>query len=458
MELSEVARRIFGQHWRLIIFCVFFVLAGIAFASLARGGSDTYTASTRLVLDTQDPKTRSESTSISDTAKAIATSPSQVRTALKDAHVTNRDPLDVARNHVSTRALGTSAVVQLSVSDRNRRVAAAVANALAARVIRARLEVSGGQLKQVLSNLGQQIDDLTTRIAHVDAQIDKLNVGLANALGAHAANALRSRRDAATRSRDFLAQQRGVLESERVSLLSTDALRPKPSIISPAAVPESADASPWLSYLLLGTLLGLILGVGCAGLMEVIRPTLVGGDVLARELGTPLLGTLPNEPDGPASSGLPVVSARLWLAAEAAGVETVALASAAPDVDLAEFAEQLEATPPHLLDPHPAARAAERARSGLRIRPFALDDTSPTRPGRVGLVLVAPAKLRKAKLVEVNELLRMTSLPLLGLIVSASSPPASRQAPGPKMDAVAGSVWLLLLVPVAMLVLYVTAH
>lgn len=426
MELSEAGRRIFGQHWPLILVCIFFVLVGIGFGALVRGGSQTYTASTRLVLDTQDPKTRSESTSIADTAKAIATSPSQVRAALNDAHVTKRDPLDVAKHHVSIRALGTSAVLQLSVSDRNPRIAAAVSNALAARVIRARLDVSNGQLQQeVLTDLAQWIDELNTKIASVDAQIDSLNVRLANAGTAAGANALRARRDAATRSRDFLAQQRGVLESERVSLLSTNALRPKPSIISPATVPEHADASHWLSYLVLGTFLGLILGVGWAGLIEVIRPTLVGSDVLARELDTPLLGTLPNEPDADISEALPPVTARLWLAAEAAGVETVGLFPAAPGLDLSGFAERLEAIPPGALDPQHNAVAMDHARPGLRIRPFSLHDSSADVQGGVGLVLVAPTEMKKAELIDVGQLLRLTPVPLLGLVTY--TPQSSRR-------------------------------
>lgn len=426
MELSEAARRIF-QHSRLIVLCIVFVLIGTGMTLLVRGGNATFTASTRLVLDTPDPKSRSESTSIADTAKAIATSPAQVRAALADAHITNRDPADVAKNHVSIRALGTSAVVQLSVSDRNRRIAAAVANALAARIIHTRLVVSNGQLQQISDDLEQRIAGLNTKIEGLDARIDSLNLRLANAGSGAAANAIRSRRDATARSRDFLAQQRGVLESERVSLLSTDALRLKPSIISPATVPQHKDPSQWLSYLVLGTLLGLILGVGCAGLLEVLRPTVVGGDAVARELDTPVLGALPNDSDAAAATILPGLSARLWLAAEGAGVEAVALLSAVPDLDLSRLAERLEATPSDTVDPERNGGAAERAR--LRIRPYTLHDSSPTAPSRVGLVLVAPPKLRKAKLADLNDVLRMIPVPLLGLLISTASPSALHRLP-----------------------------
>ena len=209
----------------------------VAAALLHAGNARTYTATTRLVLDTPDARDRSDSTAIADMAKAIATSPSEVRGALEDAHITTRNPVDLARHHVSVTALGSSAVLDLSVSDPNRRVAAAVSNTLAARVIQTRLKVSSGQLQQVLTELDGRIATLNRRIGDLDVKIASL--GLTNAPA----------RDAAQRSRDFLAQARSVLEAERVSLLSTDAQRPNPAIISQASLPTHADSSRLLQDL-----------------------------------------------------------------------------------------------------------------------------------------------------------------------------------------------------------------
>jgi hypothetical protein len=113
MELNEAARRIFGTHLRLIALWV--ILGFLVGALLHAGNERTYTATTRLVLDTPDARDRSDSTAIADMAKAIATSPSLVRAALDDAHITTRNPVDVARHHVSVTALGSSAVLDLSV-------------------------------------------------------------------------------------------------------------------------------------------------------------------------------------------------------------------------------------------------------------------------------------------------------------------------------------------------------
>ena len=93
MELEEAFRRIVGQHWRLIV-C--FTVVGVAVTLFVHLQSNpTYTASARLVLDTPDPKSRTEAGAIADTAEAIATSPAQVQAALARIGV-QRDALNVA--------------------------------------------------------------------------------------------------------------------------------------------------------------------------------------------------------------------------------------------------------------------------------------------------------------------------------------------------------------------------
>ena len=76
MQLNDIGRRIFGEHSRLI---AALVVGGLVVGLLLQVTSERmYTASARLVLDTADPKSQSESTSIADTGKALATSPAQV--------------------------------------------------------------------------------------------------------------------------------------------------------------------------------------------------------------------------------------------------------------------------------------------------------------------------------------------------------------------------------------------
>src|SRR6476620_4141933 len=144
MELNEAGHRIFLQHWRLIALVLAVCTAGGAL--LHRGDVTTYTASTRLVLDTQDPQSRTGSTVIGDTARAIATSPYEIQRALDQAGIRGRRPEEVAK-HASATPLGTSGVLQLSVSDSSPVIAQRLADALAESVIRTRSSVNGKRIR-----------------------------------------------------------------------------------------------------------------------------------------------------------------------------------------------------------------------------------------------------------------------------------------------------------------------
>jgi len=409
MELNEAARRIVGQHWKVIVaFLVAGVLVGTWFAQQPR----TYTASTRLALDTQDPRSDAESRAIADTTRAIATSPTQINDALARARVTDRGPAEVAKR-VSVSALGTSGIVKLSVSDQNPQTAAAIANALASQTIQVRLEVSQGRAKQLL-------EDLNARIAKLERRISKAD----------------------PITRPSLIEQRSILESERVSLLTSEAQRPRPSIISQANPPDHADPSLLVQYLVLGALLGMILGVGAAALIETVRPTVVGGDALAREFGAPHLGTVPNDA-GSDPYRLAGVAARLTLAARTAGVEDVSLMGIRNQPDLEALSEQLESIEADAdlelassaaatgrrkgpgaknRPPEPPRRytvLSDANRPGLRVHPFRVQERAPTNPSATGLALILPNAVKKAELRDVKGVLGMMRWPLLGVITSA---------------------------------------
>ena len=446
MELHDAARRIFGQYWALILGIV---LLGIGVGALMhRGEAPSYTASARLALDTQDPKSQPESAAVADIANAIATSPSQTQAAIAAAHVAGRDPVDVAKNHVKVQALGSSGLVQLSVSDRSPRAAAAIANALANRVIATRMAVTQGQGEQIKASLDRRIAAANQTIARLDAKIDDLTLRSSTAQSPGVANGLRASRDEASRQRDFAAQQRAVLESERVSLLSNGALQPKPSVISAATPPNHADPTGRKTDMALGGLLGLLVALGLAGLLETLRPTLLGADAVASELDVPVLGTLTAKRNAAARrADLADTAARLRLAARAAGLRDVHLVPARPGTDLGSLADELESLlgQPHVQLDKPAVRGPQRILAGaptgtaaavahaepfayeggpehreVRIEPFQAGDPSLNNGRRVGLILVCPLRLKKAALRDISHLLRINTAPLLGVVTYRS--------------------------------------
>lgn len=399
MEINEAGRRIVGEHWRLILL---FLLAGLIGAYLLVGGSRSYTATARLVLNTPDPTDRASAIAIADTGNALATSPAEVTRALRAAHVSGRDGTTVAK-HVSVRGLGTSGVLQLSVTDKVPRVATAVANALALRIIETRRNLSNGQLSRALARVNQQIEALDSRIIRVDAGAASLPAG-------HV-------RDAATRVSDALTQQRNVLESARVSLLSADAQRPQPRVISAALAPQKADASPRLPDTILGGLLGLVLGIALAGAIETIRPSVVGGNALAAEFDTPLIGTLSRSATANgADHELAPVAGRLRLAAEAANLDRIMLVAARPAVELERLAASIERVAQRPGEAIPAYAVAAPAAMAISPTVTAFSDDSQFTREATGLVLVLPSTMKKTELLEVGHLLRVTPYRLIGLI------------------------------------------
>lgn len=385
MELNDAARRILGQHWQMI---GTLMLLGLIVAALMHlGDHKTYTASSRLVLGTEDPRTQAESASIADTAKAIATSPDVVQKALRKGAARSRNAEEFARHNVSVESVGASGVLQLRVTDHNAARARAIANALTREVIAARREVTEGELRRVLASVNPRIERLGREIARLDA----LSVV--------------SPQDEATRS--SLVQQRTALEAERFSALAAAAQQPRPAIISAATPPLSADSSGALPDLVLGALLGLVLGVAAAGVVETFRPTLVGGPALARELNVPLLGTLPPVDDERLDEAAPAVAGRLRLATKAAGVKNVGLVAAGRgDVDLPALAQRFDLN---------GSNGRSTQQSG-KVRPFDVRSASLINGSATGLVLVSPDALKKAELDEVKDLLRVSPGPLLGVL------------------------------------------
>jgi capsular polysaccharide biosynthesis protein len=422
MELNEAVRRILWQHKGLILGLVLLGAAAALFAH--RNDVPTYTATTRFVIDAEDPTSQTESAAVADTAKAIATSPSQVGEALERSGATGRDPVDVGKRRIQLRPLGTSGVLQLSVTDPDPELSVALADELARRVIAKRIDIKRGHLRQTVERLDAKIEALTSRIG-----------------------TLRLAGPESVTQADLLVQRRSIFETQQLNLLASDALAAKPSIISPATKPDEADPSPLIADALLAIVLAGIVGVGLAGLHETLSPTLVDSEAIARELDTPLVGELRG---GPYRALRPEdasrVATRLRLAARAAGVRWVGLLALPEDVEVDGLAQLLDfaAVDPDVQSPQAPERVDVPVLAGFgtaedpdgqldfrapaadacRIRAYHLEHaTQATNGSAPGLALVTPSTIKKAELVTATHLLRVSPAPLLGLVTF--TPPRS---------------------------------
>jgi capsular polysaccharide biosynthesis protein len=261
MGLREASRRILGRHALSICLAV---IVGLCLAvALTRDDASLYAGAARIQLDSPNPQSQAESTALADGARAFATSPGLVATALRRIDV-QRDQTQVARDRITVEAMGSSAVVQLVARDPNPQVAVHLANALAEELVAARLRVGRGQAPKLLATLDARIAELDRSLRETD--------------------------DLATRAR--IAQERATLDIQRGQLLAADATQPVPAIVDRAETPVALERSTLVQALTIGALLGLLVGVGTAALRESFSPTLTGSEAIAREFGVPVLAEL----------------------------------------------------------------------------------------------------------------------------------------------------------------------
>jgi capsular polysaccharide biosynthesis protein len=469
VEIHEAAQRILRRHALLIALCV---VGGLLLGWwVGTRPAPIYQSSARLVLDAADPKSEAESVALADTARGIATSYSHVHQALGTTDFT-RDPIEVSRS-VRVRTVGSSNIVELTVSDRDPKAASALANALADEVVATRRRIGRGALPEAVQALDGEIAGLVDQLTAADARLDAANTAIASsrdpqalAAASAAANAFRSRRET-------IAQQLLTAQSQRVELVATDAERPRASVVDPAETPTAPQPSSLAQDTLLGGVAGLVLGLMLAALLEAMRPTVVGDRAVARALGGPLLGRLRCCPAHVTRAESDPLALRVHWAAAGAGAAVVQLVAVRPTDDLGRLVDTLHADghPAHAdttgelggqhapaapkevvaagaaVSParrarsrngrarRPAARSAStkvtdatlpadgRSTDGLELTPFCIRFAYPDTASlldvgfhNAGFAVVAPAVCRRRQLEPLADLISFSRRPLLGVV------------------------------------------
>jgi hypothetical protein len=178
--------------------------------------------------------------------------------------------------------------------------------------------------------------------------------------------------------------------------------------VAEATPPLHSDPSGRFQYMVLGGLLGLIIGVGLAALSELIRPTVVGGDALARQFGVPVLGTLRTSRAGIVDDrDVAAAAGHVRLAARAAGVRRVELVGPPGSDITAPLAILRDAT---------AASGLEvvMAGSGAAVTDGA--DREVEYPDQAGVVLITPQSMRRSEIVDMGYLVAFRRATVLGVI------------------------------------------
>jgi len=389
MELGQAFRRIVLRHAALILTAVLLTSTGVYL--LHRHDVPLYSASARLVLDTGDPRQGSESVAIADTVRAIATGQTHVSDAMKSLGI-DRDPVDLATRKIKVDALGTSGVVSLTVTDRDARVAAALANYLADDVVATRRSLDQAAADEQSAELARRIDAVNAGLADVDARYQQLPQSGYWLAGQRAS----------------LASEKVALEQELASVRGASAGRPVAAVLDRAASPAHADTPRTLIDVTIALLAGLVLGLLLASLLEALSPRLVGEEGVARAFAVPVVGRYRRPAPGRAQ--VHRLLSDLRMLGIQAGVDHVRLLPVG-QVDASGLLGYLKA-------------AAKRKPAGIHISTFdsSLWATDPTRLNgeltKSGVVLVTAPEAEERALVRAADTVQMSRWPVLGLITA----------------------------------------
>jgi capsular polysaccharide biosynthesis protein len=412
MELRELGNRLFRLHAKLILACL--VIGLLAGLTMQLGSGSQYQASALFTMGVSDPQSAEVAGVLADTARGIATGPQLVSRAISDAGV-DRSEQAVA-GAITIQTMGSSEVVKLSVTDRDPRVAVALANALANQVVTTRATLIQNGRTASLRALNQQEASTNTQIQELNSRIAAL-AGLSDPASIAQLSALEARVTSLQVLATQIIEQRNNLQS---------GLGPQ-TVVVDKAVSAAGVHGRQLDNALLGGLLGLVLGIAVAATREVMRPSLVGSSAVSRAIGAPLLGEMNTPPDSWTLAALPDTGSYVELAADANNVREVRFAALEPRHGRIRARVRMLEGPLHRLrfnEPGPMDQPAPSAHDG------AADDHVPSAHApsqdsgndapRIGLVVGVPKVVKAADVDALTNFTWLSGWILLGVITYAA--------------------------------------
>lgn len=206
----------------------------------------------------QDP-TQTNTVRFIESQIAIAQVPEVARSAIESLGLRNWSPSALLGESNVTASPDTSDVLTFIVNDAKRSRAIQLVNAYAASFTRYRLKLD-------TSAIANARDSVRSRIRHLEAE------GLKNS-----------------------ALYASLVETEQ-RLATLGSLQTSRAVLVRRATGAATIGPKWQKDGLLGLVLALIIGVGLAFLREALDTRARSADIVAREIGLPLLGRIPEPP------------------------------------------------------------------------------------------------------------------------------------------------------------------
>jgi capsular polysaccharide biosynthesis protein len=419
MTLHEIFHRVIRAHWLVIGLCT--VVPVLLVVVLQRGQSPEWTGSVRIQVVSAAPVSTTEADAVSSRVLALATTPTLVSKALDEAGLTD-DPTAVAQHDVTATRLGESPVVDVSVTASSPERARDLSAALVHQVVTFMNNGSRPALDERLTALDDEI-------AQVDASRKAMTDRIALTRDDVARQALIVRITAAEDQLTQLTAQRSVLLQTKLSVdqaVVIDGDNPEVHLVASTLVPRAA----------LALVLGLVVGLAIAILIETFTPRLAGIRALARLLMAPVLGRSDESPAELAST--------MALAARRQGVEMVVVmgvdesdaAAATSLLDRLPRPSAEETAKAPVKSPAKGSSGTGRPRNGQRQQlsdPFtrtkvtfsSLAGLAPEAEHTAGVVVVSAGSCRVRDVDDLRDRLTALRWPVVGL-VEVTSPNPSR--------------------------------
>ena len=302
MEIDEVAARVARRYWPLLL--ILTMLPALYVQLTLSGESPRHTATARLNTNSDATEAVGGDAGVSvivSQVKALATSQDLLSSVIRAQRV-DRRPSDVARN-VEVTGLGTSAIVELALSDRAPEVARRLSNAVTERVVQQLNQARTGALNAQIADVGTQIESVSERLTEATEEVRDKPLSIS-----------------AGAAKERLQSELSDLQADRRELRTQLAAIDEAKIVQQALLQPQTDSGAM--RVIIAALVGLIVAILISVLAETFRPTVPGPHRVARRLGVPLLGSADQGPARLADTGR-----RIRLAAKREGVTQVALVS-----------------------------------------------------------------------------------------------------------------------------------
>jgi capsular polysaccharide biosynthesis protein len=332
MELNEAFRRIVVGHLRLLVPFVLLPVLGIGW--LAMTARTEYAASARIQASSATIGSDTEADSVLNRVRGVATSTAILAKALDTAHVADRSVADIS-SEVTVSRLGSSPLLDITVTDSSAAVAHDVSDGLANSVVDF-LTVDGSQQAQrLVKQLTDQQQELTFQRQMLAGQLSATNEATA--------------RETLSSRLSTVDQQLNDMGSTLRELQVTIATDSSASLVSSASTAKATHSTLPVKAVL-AVIAGLLAGLLVASLLEVAVPRVFNSSSFARETGVPVLGRIaavapngsPQEGDARARYQLsPESVVALRHAAARADAQTIVLVGEPDAIRAAELARTI---------------------------------------------------------------------------------------------------------------------